>query len=191
MKKMLLHSCCGPCSTQVIDVLKDEYDITVFYYNPNIQPQEEYAHRLSEQKRFCKAVGIKVIDLSYDTQEFMCAVKGHEQDQEGGPRCKICFALRLDKTASYAKEHGFDVFATTLSVSPHKNTMVINEVGQAIAQKYEIEFLAGNFKKQDGYKKSIEFAKQYNLYRQDYCGCNFSKLEREKFREFKSRLQKN
>lgn len=183
MKKMLLHSCCGPCSTQVIDVLKNDYDITILYYNPNIQPEEEYAHRLAEQKRFCKAVGIPVIDLDYDTDEFLCSVKGHEKDREGGERCKLCFALRLDKTAALAKEKGFDIFATTLSVSPHKNTAVINEVGEEVSKKYNIEFLAGNFKKQDGYKKSIEFAKQYNLYRQNYCGCLFSKVEREIFSE--------
>lgn len=185
MKKMLLHSCCGPCSTQVIDVLKNDFDITVLYYNPNIQPEEEYVHRLAEQKRFCQAVGIPVIDLPYDTNEFMCHVKGRESDREGGERCKICFELRLDKTAKIAKEKGFDIFATTLSVSPHKNTLVINEVGEKVSKKYNIEFFAGNFKKQDGYKKSIEFAKQYNLYRQNYCGCGFSKIEREKASENK------
>lgn len=180
MEKLLLHSCCGPCSTQVIDVLRGSYDITVFYYNPNIQPQEEYSHRLAEQKRFCALVGIPVIDLDYDTQEFTSKVVGHEQDHEGGERCRLCFQLRLDKTAQYAKQHGFDIFATTLSVSPYKNTKVINEVGQEVSLKYNIKFLDGNFKKQDGYKKSIEFAKKYNLYRQNYCGCMFSKLEKEK-----------
>lgn len=174
MKKLLLHSCCGPCSTQVIDVLRKDYQITVFYYNPNIQPQEEYAHRLAEQKRFCQIVGIPVIDLPYDTNQFLQAVKGHEADKEGGERCTLCFKLRLEKTASVAKEMGFDIFATTLSVSPHKNTQVINAVGTEASQKYQIEFLAGNFKKQDGYKKSIEFSKTYNLYRQNYCGCAFS-----------------
>lgn len=187
MKKMLLHSCCGPCSTQVINVLRKDYDITVFYYNPNIQPEEEYKHRLAEQKRFCSEVGIDVIDLPYDTNEFMCQIKGYENEREGGERCRICFDLRLNKTALLAKEKGFDIFATTLSVSPHKNTIVINEVGQEASRKHEIEFLAGNFKKQDGYKKSIEFAKQYNLYRQNYCGCGFSKVEREKSSERKNK----
>ncbi len=186
MKKMLLHSCCGPCSTQVIDVLRKDYEITILYYNPNIQPEEEYTHRLAEQKRFCEAVGVEVIDLPYNTDEFMCKIKGHEADREGGERCKLCFEIRLDKTARLAKEMGFEIFATTLSVSPHKNTAVINEVGQAISEKYNIEFLAGNFKKQDGYKKSIEFARQYNLYRQNYCGCGFSKNEREKLSERRS-----
>lgn len=187
MEKLLLHSCCGPCSTQVIDVLKDEYDITVFYYNPNIFPDSEYAHRLAEQKRFCSLVGIKVIDLDYDYNEFMEIAKGHEGDKEGGERCRLCFSLRLDKTAQYAKEYGFDKFATTLSVSPYKNTLVINDVGQQISQKYNIGFLPENFKKKDGYKKSIEFAKQYNLYRQDYCGCAFSKAEREKYKNEKAK----
>ena len=179
MKKLLLHSCCGPCSTQVIDVLRQDYDITVLYYNPNIQPEEEYALRLSEQKRFCKEVGIEVIDLPYDTNEFLIKIKGHEKDKEGGERCSLCFALRLDKTAEFAKNNNFDLFATTLSVSPHKNTTIINIAGQGASEKYQIDFLPGNFKKQDGYKKSIEFSKQYNLYRQNYCGCAFSKIERE------------
>ncbi len=182
MKKLLLHSCCGPCSTQVIDVLRKDYEITVLYYNPNIQPEEEYNLRLSEQKRFCKEVGITVIDLPYNTVEFLNKVKGHEKDREGGERCSLCFALRLEKTAEYAKMHGYDLFATTLSVSPHKNTVIINSVGQTASEKYQIDFFSGNFKKQDGYKKSIEFAKQYNLYRQNYCGCAFSKIEREKVR---------
>lgn len=181
MKKLLLHSCCGPCSTQVIDVLRNDYDITVFYYNPNIMPDEEYSHRLAEQKRFCGEVGIPVIDLPYDNACYLNKVKGHEQDREGGQRCTLCFDLRLDKTAEYAVKNGFDIFATTLSVSPHKNTAVINAVGEEISKKYNIEFLAGNFKKNDGYKKSIEFSKKYNLYRQNYCGCAFSKLERENF----------
>lgn len=179
MKKLLLHSCCGPCSTQVIDVLKDLYDVTVLYYNPNIQPQEEYTHRLAEQKRFCAMINIPVLDLPYNTNEFLCKVHGLENEKEGGSRCTKCFELRLDKTAALAKELGFDVFATTLSVSPHKNTEVINAVGKDIASKYKIEFLPENFKKKDGYKKSIEFAKQYNLYRQNYCGCIYSKRERE------------
>ena len=175
MTKLLLHSCCGPCSTQVIDTLKNDYNITVYYYNPNIDCEEEYQHRLSEQKRFCKEVGINVIDQEYDHSEYLQECKGLENEPEGGKRCAVCFRLRLRKTAQKAKELGFDLFDTTLTVSPHKNSVVINEVGSKIAQEEGIDFLGGNYKKQDGYKKSIEFSKQYNLYRQNYCGCEFAK----------------
>lgn len=175
MKKLLLHSCCGPCSTHVIDLLKNDYEITILYYNPNIDTSEEYLHRLNEQKRFCDAVKVKVMEIGYEPEEYLNAVKGFESEREGGARCEICFRLRLDKTAQVAKEKGFDLFATTLTVSPHKNSIVINQVGKEIEKAKQIEFLDGNFKKQDGYKKSIELAKEYNLYRQNYCGCKFSK----------------
>lgn len=175
MKKLLLHSCCGPCSTHVIDVLKNDYDITILYYNPNIDTAEEFAHRLAEQKRYCQAVGVKVIEVPYDPSEYERSVVGLEGEPEGGARCRKCFALRLQKTARLAREWGYDCFATTLTVSPHKNSFVINEVGTDIAKVENIEFVAGNFKKQDGYKKSIELAKKFNLYRQNYCGCKFSK----------------
>lgn len=175
MKKLLLHSCCGPCSTQVIDVLKNDYELTILYYNPNIDTEEEYAHRLSEQRRYCEAVGVKVIEVGYQPGDYLEAVKGLEAEPEGGSRCEVCFRLRLAKTARLAKELGFDLFATTLTVSPHKNSIVINRVGKEIEAAEHIEFLDGNFKKQDGYKKSIEFAREYNLYRQNYCGCKFSK----------------
>lgn len=175
MKKLLLHSCCGPCSTQVIDVLRKEYDITVYYYNPNIDTSQEYELRLSEQKRFCKEVGIEVIEDGHRPDDFLSKVKGLEQEREGGARCSVCFAVRLNQTAAKAKELGFELFGTTLTVSPHKNAEVINAIGKNVEQKQGIEFLEGNYKKQDGYKKSIEFSKQYNLYRQNYCGCIFAK----------------
>ena len=175
MKKLLLHSCCGPCSTQVIDFLKNDYDITVYYYNPNIDTEEEYLHRLSEQKRFCQMVGITVLEDGYNPEDFLTVVKGLENEKEGGARCAVCFKLRLLKTAKKAKEKGFDLFGTTLTVSPHKNAQVINAIGKSISFDEEIDFLEGNYKKQDGYKKSIEFSKKYNLYRQNYCGCKFAK----------------
>ena len=175
MKKILLHSCCGPCSTQVIDVLRKDYEVVIYYYNPNIDTDKEFNLRLSEQKRFCKEVGIEVIEDGYNPAEFYCKVKGLEGEKEGGARCPVCFALRLEKTAVKAKQLGFDLFGTTLTVSPHKNAEIINSIGLAIAEKEEIEYLPGNYKKQDGYKKSIEFSKQYNLYRQNYCGCKFAK----------------
>lgn len=174
MKKLLLQSCCAPCSTHVIDILKSEYQLTIFYYNPNIYPDEEYQKRLSEQKRYANVLGINVIEEKYDEKEFLSFVKGHESDSEGGDRCALCFELRLLKTAKKAKELGFDVFATTLTVSPHKDSDTINKIGLEIAKKIGIEFLDKNFKKQDGYLKSIKLSKQFNLYRQNYCGCRFS-----------------
>lgn len=178
MKKLLLHSCCGPCSTQVIDFLKNDYDITIYYYNPNIDTDEEYNHRLSEQKRYCKIVDIPVIEEKYNPSEFLDQIKGLENEREGGARCAVCFKIRLLKTAQKAKALGYDAFGTTLTVSPHKNALVINAIGKSISFDEGIEFLEGNYKKQDGYKKSIEFSKKYNLYRQNYCGCKFSKLDK-------------
>lgn len=175
MKKLLLHSCCGPCSTHVINVLKDSYDITIFYYNPNIDTNEEYQLRLNEQKRFCSAINVPVLEVGYNAEEFLQFVKGYEKEKEGGARCSLCFQLRLDRTAKEAKLRGFDCFATTLTVSPHKNSIVINSIGKEIEKVQEVPFIDGNLKKQDGYKKSIDLSRQYNLYRQNYCGCQFSK----------------
>lgn len=175
MKKLLLHSCCGPCSTHVIDVLKNDYDLTIFYSNSNIFPIEEYEKRLQEQERYAKIMGIEVIEDQYDEEKYLEFVKGLEDEKEGGKRCKACFEFRLSRAADYAKNNGYDLFSTTLTVSPHKNSAVINEVGQKISKEKGIEFLAESFKKQDGYKKSVEIAKKYNLYRQNYCGCRFSR----------------
>ena len=176
-KKMLLHSCCGPCSTAVIDRLKEEYDLTILYYNPNIFPLEEYEHRFNEQKKYVSIINlpIKVIDGGYeDFVKFYDSFKGFENEKEGGRRCSICFALRLDKTAQIAKENNFDIFATTLTVSPHKNASLINEIGLDISKKYNVDYLVADFKKKDGYLTSIKLSKKYNLYRQNYCGCKFS-----------------
>ena len=176
-KKMLLHSCCGPCSTSVIDRLKEEYDLTIFYYNPNIYPREEYAKRLAEQQKYVSLIGldIVVVDGTYvDTAGCESHCVGLENEKEGGARCSVCFAYRLDKTAQYAKQNGYDIFATTLTVSPHKNAKVINDIGLKIAQKYNIEYLVADFKKQDGYLKSIRLSQKYSLYRQNYCGCKYS-----------------
>lgn len=174
MKKLLLHSCCGPCSTVVIERLKDEYDLTVFYYNPNIEPEEEYIKRKEEQKKVCKNDKVPFVEAEYDNQEWLDFVKGLENEKEGGARCEKCFQFRLLKTARYAKENGFDLFATTLSVSPHKNTLVINKVGQELEKTEEIEFLPESFKKKDGYLRSVNLSKEMGLYRQNYCGCHFS-----------------
>lgn len=179
MKKMLLHTCCAPCSTAVIERLSDEYDITVLYYNPNIYPDEEYAKRKAEQIRYIgilneKGKNIKFLDCDYNQNEFFNAVKGLENEKEGGARCSICFALRLDYVAKLAKDKGYDIFATSLTVSPHKNATVINNIGNGLSKKYQIQYLESDFKKKDGYKRSIELSKENNIYRQNYCGCKFS-----------------
>lgn len=180
--KLLLHSCCGPCSTQVINFLKDYFKITIFYYNPNIEPNEEYIHRKKEQIRFIEElkkennkIDLEYLDSIYDNDNFREYVKGLEQEKEGGARCSKCFYLRLSKTAFIARENGFDFFGTTLTVSPHKNSQIINKIGEKISETEGIPFIYGDFKKNDGYKKSIEYSKKYNLYRQDYCGCLFGR----------------
>lgn len=173
--KLLLHSCCGPCSTAVIERLKDYFDITVLYYNPNIELYEEYLKRKKEQIRLLSELNIKHMDIDYLNEEYRNKVVGYEKEPENGARCHICYRLRLEKTAKLAKENNFDYFATTLTVSPYKNAKVINEIGLNLQNKYNIKYLLSDFKKEDGYKRSIELSKKYELYRQDYCGCLFSK----------------
>lgn len=177
-EKLLLHSCCAVCSSHVIYVLAADYDLSVFYYNPNIWPEEEYEHRKREQIRllntapFCE--NVKYYDLDYDHSEYLNAVKGLEKEKEGGLRCSECFRLRLEKTAEFAKKSGFDLFCTTLTVSPHKNSDIINSIGNELAEKHGIRWLYSNFKKQDGFLHSTQLAKAYDLYRQDFCGCEFA-----------------
>ena len=174
-RKLLLHSCCGPCSSSVIERLKDDFDITVLYYNPNIEPFEEYEKRKNEQMRLLDIYHIKHMDIDYLNEEYKSKVIGHENDKENDPRCHLCYELRLEKTAKLAKENGFDYFCTTLTVSPYKSSQVINEIGLKLEEKYHIDYLVSDFKKEEGYKRSIELSKEYNLYRQDYCGCLYSK----------------
>ena len=172
--KLLLHSCCGPCSTTVLTLLVEFFDITVLYYNPNIEPMAEYEHRKKEQIRFIKEFNnehINFMDCDYNNQDFRRKVQGLEQEREGGARCAVCFKLRLNYTASLAKKENFDYFGTTLTVSPHKNSDVINKIGSLLEKEYGVKYLYSDFKKKDGYKKSVEISKKYNLYRQDYCGC--------------------
>ena len=174
---LLLHSCCGPCSSYVVTYLKTWFDITVLYYNPNIYPEEEYAHRLAEQKRLLRELCIPILEVLYDHREFVNYVSGLEAEREGGARCERCFELRLRKTMELAREQGFAYFATTLTVSPHKNAMVINRIGQELEEELSTDtplWLPSDFKKKDGYKKSIELTRKYDLYRQDYCGCEFA-----------------
>jgi predicted adenine nucleotide alpha hydrolase (AANH) superfamily ATPase len=174
-KSILLHSCCGPCSSACIDRLKEYFDITVVYYNPNIEPIDEYIHRKNEQVRLLKEWNIKYLDCDYDNDLWVDTTKYLTKELEGGKRCSVCFGIRLKYTANMAKRLGFDYFGTTLTVSPHKDSQLINKIGGSIGSNLGIKYLYSDFKKRDGYKKSCEFAKQYNLYRQDYCGCLYSK----------------
>lgn len=179
-KRLLLHSCCGPCSSYVLEYLSRFFEITVLFYNPCIHPREEFERRLEEQKKMVElprySNPVKLFIPPYEPQTFFEAVKGLEHCPEGGERCKRCFAQRLSFTASAAKEQGFDYFATTLTVSPHKNQLVINQIGEEYSSPATV-YLPSDFKKKNGYKRSLELSKEYNLYRQDYCGCIFSKRE--------------
>ena len=173
---ILLHSCCAPCSSHVISVLKDYFDITILYYNPNISPIQEYEKRKQEQINFIKQLdcGIKIMDCDYDNDVYEECIKGLENEKEGGARCLKCFRLRLEKTAKLASINNFDYFCTTLTVSSYKNSQVINNIGKELMNIYNVKWLYSDFKKEEGYKHSIVLSKQYNLYRQDYCGCIYS-----------------
>ena len=176
---LLLHSCCAPCSSYVIEYLRQHFQITVFFYNPNISSNEEYNKRLSEQKRFLDEFdnSINVIEGDYTPDLFYNNSLGLENEKEGGTRCEKCFDLRLFETARYCSQHGFDYFATTLTLSPHKNAFLVNEAGEKAAKEFGCQYLVSDFKKRNGYKRSIELSQQYGLYRQDFCGCEFSKRD--------------
>ncbi|MBE7081910.1 MAG: epoxyqueuosine reductase QueH [Clostridiales bacterium] len=178
-KKILLHSCCAPCSTACIDRLIDYFDITIFYYNPNIDTLDEFNLRATEQVRYSKSLGIDCIVADYDKQSFLSQVNGLEKEREGGVRCEKCFNLRLEKTALKCKELGYDYFATTLTVSPLKNAKLINEIGFNLEKSLGAKYLPSDFKKQNGYLNSIRLSKENNLYRQNYCGCEFSKIKQQ------------
>ena len=174
---LLLHSCCGPCSSAVLETLSEAFRLTVFYYNPNIYPEEEYRKRLSEQDRLLREMWrgqVPRLEAPYDPCTFSAAAAGLEGAPAGGARCERCFRLRLKKTAEAAREHGFPYFTTTLSVSPHKNAQLLNRLGGEIGEAYGVKYLFSDFKKRDGYKRSLELSEQYGLYRQNYCGCEFS-----------------
>lgn len=176
---LLLHACCAPCSSYVLEYLSQYFDITLYYHNPNIYPEEEFTFRLSELERFVKEVGypINVTFPEYDANEFFSAVRGMENLPEGGERCRVCYELRLRRTAQTAKDCGFDYFTTTLSISPYKNAQWLNEIGAELEREFGVKYLYSDFKKKNGYKRSIELSSQYGLYRQDYCGCVYSKAE--------------
>ena len=178
-KTILLHSCCAPCSSYVIIKLIDYFDITILYYNPNIEPMEEYEKRKKEQIRFINELNrnIKILDTPYDNELYREKIEGLENLPEGGKRCNECIKLRLIRTLNKALENNFDYFGTTLTVSPHKNSKLINELGIELSKGKNIKYLISDFKKENGYIKSIEIAKQYNLYRQNYCGCLFTRKE--------------
>ncbi|MDE6904538.1 MAG: epoxyqueuosine reductase QueH [Lachnospiraceae bacterium] len=185
--KLLLHSCCAPCSSYVIEYLSQYFSITVFYYNPNIYPDEEYEKRVEEQKRFIREFPAKYpVDFirgDFEKESFYEAVRGLEDTKEGGERCSRCFYLRLSKTAFLAQKLKADYFTTTLSISPLKNADRLNEIGEELSRKTGVSYLCSDFKKKNGYKRSVELSADFGMYRQDYCGCIFSKQEREAQKE--------
>lgn len=182
--QLLLHSCCGPCSTAVIERLIQDYEITVFFYNPCITDVEEYEKRKENQIKYiealnkdagCEAGCVNFIEGDYEPEVYLEMVKGLENEPEGGERCTICFNQRLRRTAEYAARHGYPIFGTTLTVSPHKNYNLISDIGLGYAEEYGVEFLDMDFKKKAGFQRSVQLSREYGLYRQDYCGCNFSR----------------
>lgn len=188
--RLFLHSCCAPCSSYVLEYLSRYFEITVFFYNPNISPAEEYEKRVEEIRRMIGEMEfvhpVKLVEGEYDPQVFFQMAKGMEHIPEGGERCFGCYRLRMEEAARLAKEGNYDYFTTTLSISPLKNAQKINEIGEELAEIYQVSHLPSDFKKKNGYKRSIELSGEYELYRQDYCGCVFSKLEREE-----NKMQKN
>ena len=180
---LLMHSCCAPCSSYCLSYLAEYFKITIFYYNPNISPLEEYQKRVNEQKRLISELPVKnkicFEEGKYDPQTFFDMSKGYEQEPEGGKRCYRCYKLRLDQAAKLAQEGGYDYFTTTLTISPLKNAAWLNELGQKAGELAGVRFLPSDFKKKGGYQRSIQLSKEYNLYRQNFCGCVFSKRESE------------
>ena len=176
---LLLHACCAPCSSYCLEYLSKYFDITVLFYNPNIDDDKEYELRKQEEIRLIGEMKldspVSFLDINHEKDKFLSAVKGLENEKEGGKRCAVCFGLRLDKTAEMAQLYGFDYFTTSLTISPLKNAVLLNEIGEAKADKYNVKFLPSDFKKKEGYKRSTEISREYNLYRQNYCGCSFSK----------------
>ena len=177
--KLFLHSCCAPCASYVLEYLSNYFEITIFYYNPNIYPPEEYHERAAEQKRFIEQYPAKhpisYVEGEYDTKRFYEMARGLEKVPEGGERCFQCYELRLRESAILAKEGGFDYFTTTLSISPHKNAALLNLIGKELSDKYGVPYIFSDFKKKNGYKRSCELSEQFSLYRQNYCGCIYSK----------------
>ena len=183
-RRLLLHVCCAPCSSATLERLQDRFDVDLLFYNPNIEPLQEFDKRASEVRRFVDAFrpdsGVRVIIDDYDHEAFAEIARGREQIPERGERCYLCYALRMRRTAIRAREQGYDCFTTSLSISPHKNSAWINEIGLALEREIGVEFVYSDFKKKDGYHRSIELSREYGLYRQDWCGCVYSRMERER-----------
>lgn len=179
--RLLLHACCAPCSSYCMEYLTKYFDLTIFFYNPNIDDRDEYALRAAEEKRLINEMSfineVKFIEGNYDPGNFHNRIKGYENEKEGGRRCDICFEIRLRETAKAASDCGFDYFTTSLTISPMKNAVKLCEIGESVAKEYDVKYLPSDFKKKNGYKRSIELSKEYGLYRQDYCGCSFSKRD--------------
>ena len=182
--RLLLHACCAPCSSYVLEYLSPHFDITLFFFNPNISPKEEYDFRANELRRLINLMGLEdrvsLICADYDPNPFEALAKGKEELAEGGTRCSDCYRLRLSETARLAKEGGFDYFTTTLSISPYKNALWLNTIGAEEAEKQSVKYLFSDFKKKNGYKRSCELSEIYGLYRQNYCGCIYSKIQSDK-----------
>ncbi len=178
---LLLHSCCAPCSSYVLEYLTQYFDITVFFYNPNISPEKEYLHRVDEIKRLISEMCPQVyfIEGQYEPQKFYAMSKGLENEPERGARCLKCYRMRLEESAKIAKKQQFDYFTTTLSISPQKDSQVLNAIGKSVSEEYQIPYLFSDFKKRGGYKRSIELSAQFHLYRQNFCGCIYSKMRAE------------
>jgi predicted adenine nucleotide alpha hydrolase (AANH) superfamily ATPase len=183
--RLLLHSCCGPCSTVPLERLRDDYDPTVYFYGPNIHPEEEYKLRLEGQRSVCRQLGVELVEGSYDPAEWERAVGPHRHLPEGSLRCESCYRLRMIQTARLARERGFDFFTVTLTVSRHKNSEVLERIGREVAQAEGVAYLAEDFKKRDGYNQSVRRSKELGLYRQDYCGCSISRAEAQERRRRK------
>ncbi len=181
-KKLFLHCCCAPCSSYVLEYLHTFFDITIFFYNPNITEEPEYRKRKEELKRYLQEVPfgkeIHCVDADYEPEKFWELARGHENDPERGERCRLCFTLRLTKTVELARRGNYDYFCTTLSISPHKDAALLMRIGEYLAEEYGISYLPSDFKKKNGYKRSIELSAKHNLYRQDYCGCVFSRRKK-------------
>jgi predicted adenine nucleotide alpha hydrolase (AANH) superfamily ATPase len=173
-EEILVHACCAPCSTYVIDILSEVYNVTTLFYNPNIQPEKEYKKRLNEMERLCDIKKTELLVVDYNADQWYDCISGFEDTPEGGERCSLCFEIRLLKTAEIAAGRGWKKIATSLSVSPHKNVHVINSAGKRVSKRFGMDFLESDFKKNDGYRKSCELSRLYGLYRQNYCGCRFS-----------------
>jgi predicted adenine nucleotide alpha hydrolase (AANH) superfamily ATPase len=174
LKKMLLHICCANCVLHPYVTLKNAFDVTLYFYNPNIHPKEEYDKRLAYAGQAAKNYGLTLIEDAYDKNNWLDMTYKYRDSPEGADRCGVCFCMRLEKTAGFALENGYDIFATTLSVSPHKNSKIINTSGKMLSEKYGVEFFEADFKKQDGFKKTMLLSKELQLYRQNYCGCVYS-----------------